>query len=175
MKSMRLLLVVLFLALLTASLVSAERNADKTEAKKLDQAADKITWLDYAEGKNLAGDTTKHLLLNFTASWCGYCKKMDRETFSSEEVIDYVNQNFIPVKVWGDSKNVLDIEGYKISEKDLAGKNFNVRGFPTFYFEDADGERLGPLPGYQPKENFMKVLNYVATKEYEKEQESTDK
>jgi thioredoxin-related protein len=140
---------------------------DKTAGEA---AGTKITWLDYAEGMEVAkSDSSKHVLVDFTASWCGWCKRMERDTFSDSAVIAAINESFIPVKVWGDSNKMLDIEGYKISERDLAASEFKVRGYPAFWFINEDGMRIGPLPGYFPPERFLKALDYVSSRRYEED------
>ena len=64
---------------------------------------------------------------------------------------------------------MLEIDGYNISEKDLAAKQFKVRGYPAFWFINADGLRVGPLPGYHKPDQFIKALTYVATEEYKQD------
>lgn len=162
----------LFASFILTALLAANIAAQDQPAEKPKPADDKINWLDYAEGlEAIKTDTNKHVLVDFTASWCGWCKRMERDTFSDKEIIAYINENFIPVKVWGDSDKMLEIDGYNISEKDLAAKQFNVRGYPAFWFINADGLRVGPLPGYHKPDQFIKALTYVATEEYKQDME----
>lgn len=164
------ILLLFALIFIVAQTVPAQQ-APAPDKPKVEEKSDSITWLTYPEGMaKIKQAEGKHLLIDFTASWCGWCKRMDKDTFSDKEIISYINENFIPVKVWGDSDKLLDIDGYQISEKDLTEDDFGVRGYPAFWFVTAGGERLGPLPGYHPPAQFMKYLAYVATEEYKKEQ-----
>jgi thioredoxin-related protein len=154
------LLFSLLLLLAVAAGVGAEEKIEATE----------IQWLNYEDGLTKAKETNRHIFIDFTAVWCGWCKKMEKDTFSDKEVIKLVNSEFVPVKIDGDSQREMDIDGYKITETALTKKEFGVTGYPTLYFCKPDGTKLGPLPGYQNKENLMKVLAYVKNKEYETDQ-----
>ncbi|MGO9952975.1 MAG: thioredoxin domain-containing protein [Dissulfurispiraceae bacterium] len=41
----------------------------------------------------------KPILLSISAVWCYWCHVMDETTYSAIDVIDYINSNFIPVRV----------------------------------------------------------------------------
>ena len=75
--------------------------------------------------------------------------------------IKMLNKDFVPIMVNGDSKKQLNIDGYKITERDLAQREYRVRGYPAFWFLKPDSERLGMLNGYQQADNFLEVLYYM--------------
>ena len=126
-----------------------------------------ITWLGYDEGLVKAKAEGKHVFVTYTTSWCGYCKKMNRTTFVDSEVVAMMDSNFVAVMVDGDSRFELDIEGYKISERDLTRSEFSVGSYPTYFFLKPDGEKLGALRGYQFKDQLMKYLVFVAERRYD--------
>lgn len=151
------------LVLTSFSLAIGEPNADDSSESK----PEKILWLNYAEGMKAAEDSDKQILIDFTASWCGWCKKMEATTFKDDSVINMVNEHFIPIKVWGDSKKQLDVDGYKITEESLAKNKYAVSGYPTFYFLEADGEPIGKQPGYLQTAQFIEMLSYVKERKYD--------
>lgn len=148
--------------IISASLVFAETETDKSG-----KTPDKISWISYDEGLALAKEENKHLFIDFTAKWCGWCKKMDREVFVNNEVISILNDNFISVKVDGDSEKILDIDGYQITEKNLTKQEFQVTGYPAFWFLKSDGSKLGVLNGYQTTDKLLQVLDYVREQRYD--------
>ncbi len=127
----------------------------------------KITWLNVEDGVLYSKTEDKHVLLDFTAVWCGWCKRMDRTTFADTSVISYVNDHFIPVKVWGDTDSIVTIEGYQITQRQLARQEFGVTGFPAFWFLSPDGLKIGPLRGYKGVDDFMRALTYIQNREYD--------
>jgi thioredoxin-related protein len=153
-------------AMLFANETTKQPTAKKTSAVQstTEQA---IQWLRYDEGLKKASKEDKHVFIDFTASWCGWCKKMDKETFAQPDVVKLINDQFVPVKVWGDSRDELDIDGYKISEQNLTRQQFGVSGFPSFWFLKSDGSKLAQIRGYRDAEFMMEALTYVAERKYD--------
>ena len=115
--------------------------------------ADKINWHSYEEGLQLAQTGNKKVFLHFWASWCGFCTKMANTTFKDTAVTDYLNENFIPVKVNTDK------------EQSLAVK-YKVRGLPATWFLTDKAESISNVAGYVPPKNLLPILKYVATDSY---------
>jgi len=169
MRQVKLLtLLLLFVTLFALTAGSKEnKKAEQKQSPEKETNHKEIAWLAYDIGLVKAKAEEKHVFIDFTAKWCGWCKKMDRETFSKPEIIEMVNTNFIPVKVDGDSKRELDIDGYKITEKNLTRREFGVRGFPAFWFLKPDGTKLGVIRGYKKADYMMEAFEYVKDHKYD--------
>ncbi len=158
----------LVLAILFASLVLAEGSKPKPEVKpSARHTGGDITWYDYDSGLVKAKTEDKHIFINFTTSWCGYCKKMNKSTFVDPEVVRMIDSNFVAIMVDGDSKHELDIDGYKTTERTLSKKEYGVSSYPLYFFLKPDGEKLGALRGYQLKDQLMQYLTYVNDRKYD--------
>ncbi|UCD65139.1 MAG: thioredoxin family protein [Candidatus Zixiibacteriota bacterium] len=161
------------MALVALNLMGAEDRLPGTDSPPKDSTA-VIEWQAYDAGLSEAKEENKHVFIGFTARWCYYCRKMDREVFTDPQVIELVNKDFVPVRVDGDSKRELDIDGYKITEKNLTVGEFGVRNFPTFWFLKPDGTKLGALVGYRPAEEMLKALVFVKDYRYDSTDTSTE-
>jgi thioredoxin-related protein len=117
------------------------------------EAKPQIQWQPYAAGLAQAQDLARPILLNFTASWCKYCKMMKRETYADPAVIQFVNENFVPVRVDTQKDN-------------KTAASYGVRSIPIIWFLTSSGERINALPGYVDAPMFLKVLGYIATGAY---------
>lgn len=116
-------------------------------------ATETIKWYPYEEGMTLGKSQHKKIFINFFADWCGYCKKMDKGTFTDPLVVSYLNQNFIAIKVNSDKENALS-------------SRYHVRGLPTSWFVSDDGDQIGSYPGYIPPDNLLSILKYIQTDSY---------
>jgi thioredoxin-related protein len=160
-----ILLLVTFSLLLAQDKEKSEIVNPKGEQTTVDTT--RIVWHKYDEGLKLAKEQDKHILIDFYTSWCYYCKKMDKDVFALTEVIKMLNRDFICIKVDGDSKYELDIDGYKITERNLSRSEYRVRGYPAYWFLKSDSERLGTLSGYQKLDVFMDVLFFMKEELYD--------
>lgn len=106
----------------------------------------KINWLDdpkvaVAQARKL----NRPLLVYVTASYCGACRKMEKETWSNSDVIDKVNANFVALK--------LDAEQHP----DLVS-SLEIVALPTALVFCRDGNQLAKLEGFQATDAMLKVL-----------------
>ena len=159
--------ILVFTLLFSLSAIAGSEKKDTGDKKSADKPKE-INWMKYDVGLKAAKENGKHVLVNFTTAWCGYCKKMNATTFKEPEVIKMLDDGFISIMVDGDSKKELNIDGYKITERDLSRAEYQVRGYPAYWFLKPDGERLGVLPGYQEAGTFLDVLYFMKEALYEK-------
>ena len=61
--------------------------------------ASPLKWYSFQEGLEKAQQENKLILIDFYTDWCGWCKKMDKETYSDAKIISLVESGFVPVKV----------------------------------------------------------------------------
>ncbi|MFO7861472.1 MAG: DUF255 domain-containing protein [Desulfosalsimonas sp.] len=123
----------------------AEENGD---------SGSEINWYSYEAGMEKIRESEKKGYLHFYTDWCSYCRLMDEKTFSDADVADYINANFISMRVNAEQ------------EEDLA-ESYRVRQFPLNWFIDNNAEPIGSQPGYIPPEQMVHMLKYVKTDGYE--------
>jgi len=126
-----------------------------------------INWLPYSQGLAKAKQEDRYILIDFYTDWCGYCKKMDRETYSQEEVKKILAENFVTIKVNAESENNILVEGTATTERELALK-YKVNSYPTIWFLDSNSNKIAPLPGFVPAEQFLWIINYIGGGWYKK-------
>lgn len=147
---MPLLFVCLFLFLASAcSTPSDTASAVPVEPPPVKKVRGNATWTtDYAGALRRAKDDGKLVMLDFTGSdWCGWCKRLDSEVFSTQEFKDYAAENLVLVKL-DFPRNIEQSEAEKRQNNDLL-RRFGVRGFPTIIMLDTQGNPVSQM-GYQP-------------------------
>src|SRR5512143_192641 len=91
--------------LLLEGLVFAEEFRFSPHANK----AHLIRWRSWGhEMFDEAQNKDKLILLSLSAVWCHWCHIMDETTYSNLDLIDFINNDFIPVRVDADMRPDID-------------------------------------------------------------------
>ena len=130
----------------------------------LAHATGPINWKIYDQGIAEAKKTGKPIFVQFFATWCGYCRKMDQETFSDASVQQALDK-FVSVRVTESSQQKVLHEGKSVTEKELTELH-GVQGFPTLVFMESNGKMIGKIPGYLDPKEFKHMLKFVETRAY---------
>jgi thioredoxin 1 len=88
----------------------------------------------------------KIIFLDAYASWCGPCKKLQREVFTRKDVGDYFNARFINVK--------MDME---VGEGPALAEVYPLEGYPTLLFIDGNGKIVRNVLGYMSGADLLAV------------------
>jgi thioredoxin-related protein len=126
-----------------------------------------INWMGFDEGMAKARQESKPVMVDFYTTWCKYCKMLDDTTYKDPEIASLLNSSFVSIKVDAESTDKVTHDGKEMTKAELA-KAYGVQGYPTIWFFDEKGEKIGPLPGYSPPEDFKPVLTYISSGAYSK-------
>lgn len=135
-------------------------------ASKAASTSHEIQWLSYDAGLTKAKAEKKAVVVDFYTNWCGWCKRMDATTFRDSNVVAAFNKNFVGVRVNAEDTTAFAThEGERMTLRQLT-RVFAVSGFPTYWFLDSDGKKIGPAPGYKAADAFVPLLKYVGEGHY---------
>ncbi len=119
-----------------------------------------LKWVSIEEAQTLAKDSPRKVFIDFTAKWCGWCKVMDKKTFTDPEVARYLTENYYLVKLDYDSKKKFDYLGRKLTAKELAVEN-GITGLPTMLVTSPDFARVKKIVGYKKPKEFLSSLKKI--------------
>ena len=126
-----------------------------------------LRWHQWDEGVASAQSGNKKMVVDVFTTWCGWCKRMDRQVYGNQTVQEILAAYYVPVKLNGESQSILSFEGNKITEQDLS-KKFNVSGYPTTLFFDENRELIVSVPGFVDTKRFINILNFIASNSYQR-------
>src|SRR5882672_6101035 len=107
-----------------------------------------IKWQDWSKDAfEKAKLEQKPILLDIFGSWCHWCHVMDKTSYSDAAVADFVNKNFVAVRVDND-------------ERPDVNRRYNMGGWPSTVFLTPEGEIIHGGT-YVPPEEMWQALNGV--------------
>lgn len=137
------------------------------------QAAE-VNWMTMNQAIELQKAQPKMIFVDMYTDWCGWCTKMDNETFHHQGIVQYLNQNFYAVKFDAEGrdsvmyKDSLFVSSGPISDaRRKPAHNFakyllNGRlSYPTIVFIDEDFNHY-PVGGFRDVPSIEPLLIYFA-------------
>jgi len=118
-----------------------------------------ITWTGIAEALNSAPEQKKLIVLDVYTDWCGWCKRMDRDTYADSTVMAYLGEKYIASKMNPEKDGDLTYQGKKFSQRQF-GQALGIASYPSTVFFNEKGEVLTVVPGYIGAEEFLQILRY---------------
>lgn len=140
-----------------------------------------IEWMSMNEALDAQEKKPKKIFVDVYTEWCGPCKMMDKNTFTNDDLIDYVNTHFYAVKFNAEGTEEVDYKGFNYTNPNYDPKRkgkrnaqhffanaLKVSGYPTVVFFDEDAEVISPVVGYKTPEQLEIYLKMIATDKYQK-------
>jgi len=144
------------------------------------QDAPKVKWYTVEEAVEMNNKAKskdkKKFFIDVYTDWCGWCKKMDQNTFTDPVIVKYLNDNYWPVKFNAESSAPVTINGQtyvnpnpgaKRSTHQLAVALLNKKlSYPSFAFLDQEVKLITVLPGYNTPDKLEPVLHFIIAEAY---------
>ncbi len=126
---------------------SASASAPTTAPTGAHSAPAKV-WFEgsYADGLAQARATSKLVFIDFNTTWCGPCRKLEKETFSKPEVQAELAQ-MVSMSIDAESQ-----AGLPLAQK------FHISGYPEMLVLEASGKELGRISGFKSPKDFLALI-----------------
>ncbi len=142
----------------------------KASALTGDEPAATIKWYTLEEAQKLSDANPRKIFVDFTTSWCGWCKVMDANTFHHPVIAKYMNEHYYCVKFDAEGHDTVTFNGQKFANRggpntrsahDFAITALQGRlSYPSFAFISKDRQSFTIMQGYQPPEKFEPYIHY---------------
>lgn len=110
----------------------------------IDPAAPPFRSIAFEQAVEEAGRDGKLVFLDFYATWCPPCRRLDAVTWKDPGVAEWLETNAVPLKIDAERNTAL-------------AERFMVEAYPTLVFLDPSGRELLRVLGFRDPESFLAV------------------
>lgn len=136
-----------------------------------------VQWMSFEEALEKSKTEKRKIFIDVYTDWCGWCKVMDKNTFSEPAVAKVLNEKFYPVKFDAEQTGDVQFDGrtFKfipqgnrgVHELAVALLN-NQMSYPTVVFLDENFKMIQPLAGYQKAPEFHPIIQFIGEDHFKK-------
>lgn len=143
----------------------------------------KVKWHSFEEAIELNKSNPKKILIDVYTDWCGWCKVMDKNTFSHPVISKYINDNFYAVKFNAESTEPVTFKDYTFTNKgsgtrsthELAVALLNGKmSYPSIAYMDENNQLITAIPGYYDPKKIEPLLSFIVNDLYKTDQSFQD-
>lgn len=165
----RSLSLITIFAFILISVSSCQQNPAHN-ASAIEETAEGLKWYDFENAMAINEKANKKVLVDVYTSWCGWCKVMDKKTFTDPEVVKYLNDNFILVKFNAEIKEPIEYKGQTYEFKQMGRRGANALAiqllngrlaYPSLVYLDSQFDKLKVSPGYKTPEQLLGELKLL--------------
>lgn len=136
---------------------------------------EKVKWYTIEQALELQKKEPRKILIDVYTDWCGWCKKMDAETFSHPVIAEFLNTHFYPVKFDAESSDSIVFAGKTFKNENQGNRpthQFAVAllqgnmSYPSVAYLNEKLQLLAAIPGYYTASNLEPLLNFIAEDKY---------
>ena len=134
-----------------------------------------IEWMTLAQVESSLQKEKRPVLIDLYTDWCGWCKVMDKKTYSNKKVIEYLKQKFYFVKVNAESKQSINWNGRKYTFNPEYRTNefalYLTQGrlsYPTTVIIPVEDGQPQAIPGFLEPKDFEVIVKYFGEGKYRK-------
>ncbi len=136
-------------------------------------AKEKVNWISLDELKEVYAKQPRPIIIDVYTSWCGWCRVMDKETYSQESVASYINENYYAVKFNAETKDSVEFAGrkfgynsaYKANQLAVYLLNGSM-GYPTTILLPSIDAQPAPLSGFLKPSELEPPLRFIGDGAY---------
>lgn len=146
------------------------RGQNAASAAKPAEEGGLIKWHTFQEALMLSKKEKKKVFIDVFTSWCGWCKVMDKNTFTNPVIAKYMNEHFYCVKLNAEMKDTVVFNNYSYvnpspnsprSTHQLAAALLNNQlSYPTTVFLDENFGLLTQVPGYMQPTQLEPIIKF---------------
>lgn len=172
MKKYSHILLITILLIISSFAVNAQDSTVSTQEKP-----DKIKWYTFEEAVELTKKNPKKIFVDVYTSWCGWCKRMDANTFTHPVIIKYMNEKYYAVKLNAEQKTPITFDGKEFINPNPDARRSvhqfaaslldNRMSYPTTVYLDENVKRLMVRPGYLVPKALEMTLKYYGENKHQ--------
>ncbi len=135
-----------------------------------------VKWVSFDEAVKLNAEHPRKIFIDIYTPWCGWCKKMDADTYTDPTVAGYINKNFYAVRLDAETADTFHFKGHKFYNlkphtkgytNELASSLMDGKlSFPTTVYMDENFSRLTYLQSYITAADLKPILQYFVENKY---------
>jgi thioredoxin-related protein len=146
-------------------LFSASAFAQETEVK----------WYTFEEAIKLNKQEKRKIFIDVYTDWCGWCKKMEQNTFTHPVIARILNEEYYAVRFDAESTAPITFQGKEfLNEGDRSRSPHQLAiallqgkmSYPSIAYMDENNQLLTAVPGYYDPKGLEPILKFFAEGAY---------